>query len=199
MSGTINANTVGSPTVANSGGSNSISAEAEGAGTETLAITGNKLYQYDDFAGIYYIDREGSPTLNLTITGNTLADPAGNATQGGAWGIYGEAGAATGDAGKVCAAITGNSLTGAGQTSLGSADIELDQNIAGVTYELPGYTGGSTDTNAVQTFVAGNNNGGGTPSVYRHRHRRPRLRGRVELPGAVRDIRTAGEPEQGST
>jgi hypothetical protein len=65
----------------------------------------------------------------------------------------------------VCAAITGNSLTGAGQTSLGSSDIELDQNIAGVTYELPGYTGGSTDTNAVQTFVAGNNNGGGTPSV----------------------------------
>jgi VCBS repeat-containing protein len=165
VSGTINGNTVGSPTAANSGGSNSISATAEGAGTETLAITSNKLYQYDDFAGIYYIDREGSPTLNLTITGNTLADPAGNATQGGAWGIYGEAGAATGDAGKVCAAITGNSLTGAGQTSLGSADIELDQNIAGVTYELPGYTGGSTDTNAVQTFVAGNNNGGGTPSV----------------------------------
>ena len=151
--------------MANSGGSNSISATAEGAGTETLAITGNKLYQYDDFAGIYYIDREGSPTLNLTITGNTLADPAGNATNGGAWGIYGEAGAATGDAGKVCAAITGNSLTGSGQTSLGSSDIELDQNIAGVTYELPGYTGGSTDTNAVATFVAGNNNSGGTPSV----------------------------------
>ena len=165
VSGTINGNTVGSPTAANSGGSNSISATAEGAGTETLAITSNKLYQYDDFAGIYYIDREGSPTLNLTITGNTLADPAGNATNGGAWGIYGEVGAATGDAGKVCAAITGNSLTGAGQTSLGSADIELDQNIAGVTYELPGYTGGSTDTNAVQTFVAGNNNSGGTPSV----------------------------------
>jgi Putative Ig domain/Cadherin-like domain len=165
VSGTINGNTVGSPTAANSGGSNSISATAEGAGTETLAITSNKLYQYDDFAGIYYIDREGSPTLNLTITSNTLADPAGNNTIGGAWGIYGEAGARTGDAGKVCAAITGNSLTGAGQTNLGSADIELDQNIAGVTYELPGYTGGSTDTNAVQTFVAGNNNGGGTPSV----------------------------------
>ena len=47
----------------------------------------------------------------------------------------------------------------------GSADIELDQNFAGVTYELPGYTGGSTDTDAVQSFVAGNNNGGGTPSV----------------------------------
>ncbi|HWG24162.1 beta strand repeat-containing protein, partial [Actinospica sp.] len=157
LSGTINGNTVGSPTVANSGGGNSIGAYAEGAGTETLAITGNKLYQYDDFAGIYYIDREGSPTLNLTITSNTLADPAGNATNGGAWGIYGEAGAATGDAGKVCAAITGNSLTGSGQTSLGSFDIELDQNIAGVTYELPGYTGGSTDTTAVGTFVAGNN------------------------------------------
>ncbi len=164
VSGTINANTVGSATVSQSGGGNSIGISAESTGTETLAVTNNDLYQYDDFAGIYYIDREGSPTLNLTITGNTLADPGGNATIGGAWGILGEGGALSTDAGTVCAAITGNSLTGSGQPSLGSPDVELDQ--AGlVTYKLPGYTGSQYDTNAVQTLVAGNNPSGGTPNV----------------------------------
>ena len=161
VSGTINANTVGSATVSQSGGGNSIGIYAESAGTETLAITKNDLYQYDDFAGIYYIDREGNPTLNLTINGNTLADPGGNATIGGAWGILGEGGALTTDAGTVCAAITGNSLTGSGQPNLGSPDVELDQ--AGlVTYKLPGYTGpsynaGTGDATAVDSFVASNN------------------------------------------
>jgi hypothetical protein len=156
LTGTINGNTVGSPTVANSGGGDSIGVYAQGAGTETLAITSNKLYQYDDLAGIYYIDREGSPTLNLTITGNTLADPAGNATLGGAWGIYGDAGALSTDSGKVCAAITGNSVTGAGQVSLGSADIEVDQTGL-ATYEIPGYTGTDYDSSAVGSLVAANN------------------------------------------
>jgi hypothetical protein len=112
VSGTLNANTVGSPTVANSGGGDGINVGAHGAGTETLAITSNKLYQYDDVAGIEYVNSGGSPTLNLTITGNTIADPAGNATNGGAWGIYGEGGGLTTDNGTVCADITGNSLTG---------------------------------------------------------------------------------------
>ena len=161
LSGTINANTVGSPTVANSGGGNSIGISAESAGTETVAITGNKLYQYDDFAGIYYIDREGSPAMNLTVTGNTIADPAGNASVGGAWGIYGEGGALSTDSGTVCADITGNSLTGSGQVSLGSFDIELDQT-GSVTYELPGYTGpsyntGTGDASAVVSMLATNN------------------------------------------
>ncbi|MBV9598487.1 MAG: right-handed parallel beta-helix repeat-containing protein, partial [Chloroflexi bacterium] len=165
LSGTIHGNTIGTPSVAGSGSKgNDIGIFAEDSVTETLAITGNNLYHYANFAGLYYIDRQGNPTMNLTITGNTLADPDGTATQGGAWGILGEGGALTTDNGTVCAAITGNSLTGSGQTSLGSNDVELDQ--AGlVTYKLPGYTGGQYDTNAVQSFVSGNNNSGGTPNV----------------------------------
>ena len=156
LTGTINGNTIGTPGVSDSGGGNSIGIFAEGSGTETLAITNNHLSEYFNLAGIYYIDREGSPAMNLTITGNTLTDPSGNATLGGAWGIYGDAGAQTSDTGAVCAGISGNSVTGAGQTSLGSPDIEVDQT-GSATYRLPGYTGGSTDTNAVATFIAGNN------------------------------------------
>jgi hypothetical protein len=170
VSGHIASNTVGTATVAGSGSGDGIHLAGEDSSTETLAITGNSLYQYANFAGIYFIDRQSNsaagPTMNLTITGNTIADPAGNATNGGAWGILGEGGGQLSDSGKLCAAISGNSLTGSGQTSLGSSDIELDQT-GKVTYELPGYTGGSTDTTAVQTFLAGNNTpmGGTAPNV----------------------------------
>jgi VCBS repeat-containing protein len=161
VSGTINGNTVGSPTVANSGGGDGINISAEGSFTETLAITNNKLYQYSNDAGINFIDRQGSPTMNLTITGNTIADPG----KFGSWGLLGGAGAETGDAGQVCAAMSGNSMTGSAQAGQGGADFELDQGFA-TTFKLPGYGGGSGDTNAVVSFVQGNNtpSGGTAPS-----------------------------------
>jgi len=74
--------------------------------------------------------------MNLTITGNTIADPG----QFGSWGILGQAGAASGDAGLVCAAISGNSMTGSAQAGQGGADFEIDQEF-GSTVKLPGYTG----------------------------------------------------------
>jgi hypothetical protein len=157
LSGTINGNTIGTPATANSGGGNGIFASAEGTATETLAITGNNLYQYENGAGISYLSREGSATMNLTVTGNTIADPG----VFGTWGLLGDAGALTTDGGTVCAAISGNSMTGSGQASQGGADFELDQT-GNTTYELPGYTGGSGDTNGVVSFVQGSN--GGTPS-----------------------------------
>ena len=159
VTGTISGNTVGTAATANSGGGNGIGLFAEGSGTETLAITGNKLFQYQNEAGINFLDREGSPTMNLTITGNTIADPG----EFGSWGLLGQAGAESGDAGKVCAAISGNSMTGSAAAGQGGADFELDQEFSS-TIELPGYTGGAGDTNAVVTFVQGNNNSSGTPS-----------------------------------
>jgi hypothetical protein len=159
VSGTISGNTVGTPSVATSGGGFDIAIYAEGSGTETLAVTNNKTYQYKNFAGIYFIDREGHPTMNLTITGNTIADPGAF----GSWGLYGQAGAETGDSGLVCAAITGNSMTGSGKTSQGGTDFALSQTFS-TTFELSGYTGSASDTSAVIAFVQGNNNTGGTPS-----------------------------------
>jgi hypothetical protein len=134
---------------------------AEGSGTETLAITGNKLFQYQNEAGIHFLDRQGNPTMNMTITGNTIADPG----TFGSWGILGEAGALTTDNGLVCAAISGNSITGSAKAGQGGADFELDQNAA-TTFDLAGYTGGTSATTAVVSFAQGNNtpSGGTAPS-----------------------------------
>ena len=160
LSGTVNGNTIGTATSSNSGSKgNDIGIFAEGSVTETLAVTSNKLYQYANEAGINFLDREGNPTMNLTITGNTIADPG----TFGSWGLLGQAGAQTGDSGSVCAAISGNSMTGSGQTSQGGADFELDQEFSS-TIRLPGYTGGSQDTSAVVSFIQGNNVSGGTPT-----------------------------------
>jgi hypothetical protein len=160
VSGTVDANTIGTATTANSGSKgNDIGIFAEGTVTETLAIANNTLFQYDNEAGINFLDRQGNPTMNLTITGNTIADPG----TFGTWGLLGEAGAETGDAGTVCAAISGNSMKGSAQAGQGGADFELDQGF-NTTIKIPGYTGGSEDTNAVVTFVAGHNTGNGTPS-----------------------------------
>ena len=160
LSGTVHGNTIGTATTANSGSQgNDIGIFAEGSVTETLAITGNTLYQYDNEAGISFLDREGNPAMNLTITGNTIADPG----TFGSWGLLGQAGAETGDNGTVCAAISGNSMTGSAQAGQGGADFEVDQEFNS-TVELPGYSGGSQNTNAVVSFIQGNNISGGTPS-----------------------------------
>jgi VCBS repeat-containing protein len=171
LSGTINGNTVGVATVANSGGGDGIGIFAEGVpsgttyvggGTVRLAITNNTLFQYQNGAGISFLDRQGSPTMSLTITGNTIADPG----KFGSWGLLGEDGALSTDNGPVCVAIGGNSLTGSAAAGQGGADVELDQNGA-TTFNLAGYTGGTSNTSAVETFLQGRNtpSGGTAPSA----------------------------------
>ncbi len=160
LSGTVHGNTIGTASSSNSGSEgNDIGIFAEGSVTETLAITGNNLFQYANEAGISFLDREGDPAMNLTITGNTIAHPG----TFGSWGVLGEAGAETGDNGTVCAAMSGNSMTGSAQAGQGGADFEFDQEF-NATIELPGYTGGAQNTNAVVSFIQGNNVSGGTPT-----------------------------------
>ena len=98
--------------------------------------------------------------MNLTITGNTIADPG----EHGNWGIDGQDGAQAGDSGRICAAITGNSVAGSAQAGQGGAAIELNQNDA-TTIKLPGYTGAAANTSAVRNFLIGNNNDNGTPTA----------------------------------
>jgi Bacterial Ig domain len=160
LSGTVNGNTIGTASSANSGSQgNDIGVFAEGSVTETLAVTDNYLYQYANEAGISFLDREGNPAMNLTITGNTIADPGSF----GSWGLLGQAGAETGDSGTVCAGIAGNSMTGSAQPGQGGADFEIDQQF-NTTVQIPGYTGGTENTNAVVSYIQGNNISGGTPS-----------------------------------
>jgi hypothetical protein len=49
LTGAVSGNTIGAPTVADSGGATGIGVSAEYSVTETLAITGNYLYQYSNY------------------------------------------------------------------------------------------------------------------------------------------------------
>ena len=177
ISGTVNGNTVGTPSVSCSGSvqGSDIAATTRGASGATLAITNNNLYQYDNPAGISTINDEGSGTMNLTITGNTIADPVSGTvtcpTQAGPvgalWGLWLTSGGQTGDTNVTCANITGNSMTGSAPSDAdgGIDDFEFDETGNGI-FKLPGYTGGSNDSNAVVSFIQGQNtpSGGSAPS-----------------------------------
>ena len=175
LSGTVSGNTVGNPAVACSGSvqGSDIAPTTRGSATSTLAITNNNLYQYNNVAGIDTLNDEGSGVMNLTITGNTIADPVPATetcpTQGGPegalWGLVLTSGAQTGDTNTTCANISGNSMAGSSPSAAdgGIDDFELDEWGNGI-YRLPGYTGGSADSNAVVSYIQGRNTGNGTPS-----------------------------------
>jgi hypothetical protein len=171
LSGTISNNIIGTAATADSGSAqnNGISATAHTAGTVTVAITGNTIRQYN-LRGINVLSSLGAPTINATITGNTVGNPGAFALQG----IDVEAGASsTGnggnpDAGTICAGIGGagalaNAITGAGTNGADptATDFRLRQRF-NTTVKLPGYLGLAGDTTAVVTFVKANN--GVTPT-----------------------------------
>jgi large repetitive protein len=156
LSGTISGNTIGNPATPNSGSAqgNGITVHARGAGTLTASISSNQIREYAR-AGLDARIQSGSPTLNATVTGNTISDPGTAATNG----LVASAGDAAGDGGLLCAGISGNSLTGSGAN--GGTDFHLHQRFD-TTFRLPGYLGTADNTAAVVAFVQGNN--GGTPS-----------------------------------
>ena len=159
--GTISGNTIGTAGTVDSGSAQAsgIAAYADGDGVHTVRIENNQIRQWSGFAGIDMLIRDGSPTLNATITGNTIANPGARSE---ATGILATAGAITTDAGTICAAITGNTLAGAGGS--GTTDFRLRQRFL-TTFRLPGYTGAAGDTAAVVSFVQGNNPGAETGSA----------------------------------
>ncbi|HEX6750724.1 MAG TPA: Ig-like domain-containing protein [Longimicrobium sp.] len=162
FTGTISSNVIGSVAVANSGSAqgSGISVTSIDGGTHTAVITGNQVRQYNNFgievsAGNAALG--GSGTVNATITGNTVSNPG---TSGFPMnGVMVNAGTNTGDAHLVCAAISGNSITGSG--AFGGTDFRLRQRFL-TTVRLPGYAGANNNNAAVVSFVQGNN--GGTPS-----------------------------------
>jgi len=172
LSGTISGNTIGTAATADSGSAqtNGISATLQGSGTETVAITNNTIRQYN-LNGINVLTRLGAPTMNATITGNTVANPGAFALNG----IFVNAGASsTGngggpDAGSVCAGIGGagalaNSITLSGKNDPldpTTTDFRVRQRFA-TTVRLPGYAGAAGDTTAVIVFIKTNN--GVTPT-----------------------------------
>lgn len=148
-----------------SDGNGGVAITLYGNATNAIAVDGNNIQNAGgDAIAIDQVEGQYIPTgsgiLTGTIDGNTIADPNegiygwdGTQICGGGRGCY------SGPGGTVCAVITGNSIAGSGP-----ADIELDQNDA-YTINLPGYTGGPDDVSAVESFLAGNNDGDGTPTA----------------------------------
>ena len=156
LSGTISGNTIGNAAVPNSGSAqgSGIAARAMGQGTLTASISGNAIREYAN-TGLDARTQDGSPTLNATVTNNTISDPGTTASNG----LFASAGGIVGDGGLLCAGISGNTLTGSGAN--GADDFRLRQ-LFDTTFRLPGYSGTADDTAAVAAFVQGLN--GGTPT-----------------------------------
>jgi hypothetical protein len=163
MVGTISNNTIGTAGQVDSGSasSNTITVTSNGFGTTTVAVTNNTLRQYGNGHGILIDNKEGSATVNATVTGNDIDTPGTFAING----IHVSAGATGGppaDAGVTCAAISGNTVINAG---LLTADIRLRQRF-NTTIRLPGYAGAASDTTAVNAFVSGSNGGAEVTSIH---------------------------------
>jgi hypothetical protein len=161
MIGTVSNNTIGTAGDPDSGSESGtgISVISNGAGLTTVAITGNQVRQYANPYGILVNIKEGSTSMNATVTGNTVSNPGTFAING----IRVDAGATAGDSGTLCAAVTGNSVAGSGPAA--DTDVRLRQRF-NTTIRLPGYGGGNSDTTAVNSFVAGNNAGSDVSSAH---------------------------------
>jgi hypothetical protein len=164
FTGTINANTVGTVGVTDSGsfGGSAIGwTHSGGSGHSIATITNNQLHQYNNEAVDLTLGGFGTAGgfMTATVTGNTFSDHGTNASQGFLL-TAGTAGSPNPqDTGAVCLTLTGNTFT----NSFGpgaSTDIRIRDRFD-VKVGLPGYGGvsGSGSGTAVQTFLSGNNSG----------------------------------------
>ena len=126
-------------------------------GTLTTLIQSNNISQVAN-RGIEVIARDGSNTLNATITNNVVT--LTNALS--ADGIRVDAGAIGTDTTTICADITGNTST----TVAGVFGVRVRQRFAGTTFRLEDYAGAPTNDAAVATFLSTNNNGATTSADH---------------------------------
>ncbi|MEA2371954.1 MAG: hypothetical protein QOH12_2348 [Solirubrobacteraceae bacterium] len=165
--GTFASNTIGvaGNTTLGSSAGDGIKLQSAGQGTMTWQVTNNQIYGFANF-GVDVLAGGGataqSGTVNATVTGNTIANPAatgGFPTNGLQFNIGTVAAPSPGDTFNACLQIGGagalaNTVNGTGTN--GAPDIRPRQR-QGTTIRLPGYGGSPTDDTAVDTFVAGNN------------------------------------------
>lgn len=155
FAGTVSGNVIGTVGVTNSGASvgPGVRVVSNGVGgAVTVAITGNTIREVNN-RGIDVLARDGSSTINATITGNDIVLTSPGALEG----IRVDAGALSTDAVKVCAAISGNTAT---TPSL--SGIRVRQRFLGTTFQLAGYAGAPTDNAAVAAFLASTNTASAT-------------------------------------
>ena len=141
MSGTVSGNTI---TNANSLTGPGIRVNGNGVGgTLTTSIQSNNISQVAN-RGIEVIARDGSNTLNATVTSNIvqLTDPLS------ADGIRIDAGTISTDTTTICAAVSGNDSDTAGTNG-----IRIRNRFAGTTFRLPSFGGAATDPDGTHDAV----------------------------------------------
>ena len=156
MVGSISNNVIGVSGLSNSGsleGDGIKIQHAGGGGTLTMGVLGNLVRQYNN-QGIHLQAGAGlaqSGNFNVTVTGNTLAEPGTNPNIGNIFqGLHLNNGVTPGDTFQTCVDIGPNTLTNSGRN--GGTDFRLRQRQS-TTVRLPGYAGSTTDTAAVVAFV----------------------------------------------
>jgi hypothetical protein len=158
-SGTVTGNIVGNPLVPGSGcsvvGCDGLLFNGAGTGTLAATVSGNEIYQSAGF-GIRGNATSGSNTMNLTMTGKTISNPAAGAQNG----VFVQSGAISTDTTSVCADISGNTISG----TYVSTQIRVRNRFPGTLFRLPGFPGPGNSTAAVATFLSGQN-GGATASA----------------------------------
>ncbi|ADB49720.1 Ig-like domain-containing protein [Conexibacter woesei] len=154
--GRIENNQVGLTGVVDSGSreGSGIVVEARGQGSQIARITGNTVRRFSE-DGIKTVSGEdgiadnGTVNVDLTVTGNTVAEP-GPITGAGFRAEVADSAAVVNE----CIDLQGNTLTGSGV--LGS-DIRVFHDFDNSTFRLPGYAGGSHNQAAVIAYFAGRN------------------------------------------
>jgi hypothetical protein len=128
-----------------------------GAGTMTIQLDQNQISQIAH-RGIEILARDGSSTINATVTGNTitLTDPAA------ADGIRIDAGAVSTDTTTINADIRSNVST----TIPGFYGLRVRQRFTTTTFRLEGYSGSAVSDAAVVAFLSAANNGATTSADH---------------------------------
>jgi len=137
--------------IKNNGG-DGLNVDADGTTNATVSVTGSTFTGTRAGFGFVNTALAATGSDSVTFTGNTITgDPAATVTVP-AWGTTFTGGVVVTEDGSqtVCTAITGNSISGAG---LGISLALKDAS----TIELPGYTGGPQDLDAVESFLEGRN------------------------------------------
>jgi hypothetical protein len=158
-SGHVLNNTVGTKGTPDSGSKagSGINVEKEFGGKMWATISGNSVFDVRSLWGINGSIGNGTGTLNLTITSNTV-DMQQNTSQDA---ININSGTVLSDTSTICLTATGNKSTGAGTIAgngvFDASGFAVIQNTPSAHFNLPGYAGGSTDDAAVVSFLEGAN------------------------------------------
>jgi hypothetical protein len=121
----------------------------------TVNILNNTIRQINGSQAIWALLGDdvgggGSGTLNVTITGNNIAEEG--SAPSARTGIVIQSGRVTNDTDQMCADVSTNSITNFNNR------IRPNQRF-NTTMRLPGYTGTSGDNTAVNTYMVGRNAG----------------------------------------